>query len=282
MKVLDLFSGIGGFSLGMEKAGFETVAFCEIEKYAQKVLKKHWPKVRLYEDVREITAARLIRDGIRPDVITGGFPCQDVSIAGRQEGIEAERSGLWSECARLLGDVRPKYAVFENVTNLLNGQRGDWFKRVLWDISQVGYDAVWHCVPASSIGAPHERDRVWIIAYPDESTDSANEESKRKEKSLQGERWTQRLARLSIGTSYGSRVFPHANKAQCKGRRLSQRIQEEHANIGDTCWWEIESNVDRMANGIPSQMDRLGCLGNSVVPQIPEIIGRAIMSYEND
>ena len=166
MKVLDLFSGIGGFALGLEAAGFETVAFCEIDPYAQKVLKKNWPGVPIYEDVRRITADRLVSDGIGVDVITGGFPCQDISVAGHRAGITAERSGLWSECARLLGDIRPSYAIFENVTNLLNGGGGDWFKRVLWDISSVGYDAEWHCIPASAIGAHHHRDRVWIVAYP--------------------------------------------------------------------------------------------------------------------
>jgi len=121
MKVLDLFSGIGGFALGLEAAGFETAAFCEIDPYAQKVLKKNWPGVPIYEDVRRITADRLVSDGVGVDVITGGFPCQDISTAGRQAGIDGERSGLWSECARLLRDIRPRYAIFENVTNLLNG-----------------------------------------------------------------------------------------------------------------------------------------------------------------
>ncbi len=168
MKVLDLFSGIGGFSLGLERAGFETVAFCEIEKYPQKILKKHWPDVPIYNDVRELTYERLKSDGIaRIDVICGGFPCQDISAAGNQAGIgEETRSGLWSECARLLGDIRPKYAIFENVTALLNGSGGDWFKRVLWDIQSVGYDAEWHCIPASELGAHHHRDRIWIVAYP--------------------------------------------------------------------------------------------------------------------
>ena len=181
MKVLDLFSGIGGFALGLEVAGFETAAFCEIDPYAQKVLKKNWPGVPIYDDVRRITADRLVSDGVGVDVITGGFPCQDISTAGRQAGIDGERSGLWSECSRLLGDIRPRYAIFENVTNLLTGDGGDWFKRVLWDISTVGYDAEWHCIPASAIGAHHHRDRVWILAYPNElglkNMDTANQTS---------------------------------------------------------------------------------------------------------
>ena len=167
-KVLDLFSGIGGFSLGLERTGgFETVAFCEIEEFPRKVLNKHWPDVPIYEDVRNVTAERLRADGIIPDIITGGFPCQDISVAGNQAGIgEGTRSGLWSECARLLGDIRPRYAIFENVTALLSGDNGRWFEQVLWDISQVGYDAEWHCISASELGAYHHRDRVWIICYP--------------------------------------------------------------------------------------------------------------------
>jgi DNA-cytosine methyltransferase len=164
VKVLDLFSGIGGFSLGLERAGMETVAFCEFDKHAQKVLAKHWPDVPIYDDVRTLDGKQF-RGSV--DVVCGGFPCQDISVAGNQAGIkEGTRSGLWSECARLLGEIRPRYAIFENVTALLNGEGGDWFKRVLWDISSVGYDAEWHCIPASELGAHHHRDRIWIIAYP--------------------------------------------------------------------------------------------------------------------
>ena len=152
------------------------MAFCEIEKFPRKVLAKHWPGVPIYEDVKELTAERLAADGITPDIITGGFPCTDISVAAplvegysRGQGIDGERSGLWSECARLIGEIQPKFAIFENVTNLLNGESGRWFKRVLFDISTVGYDAEWHCIPASAVGLPHKRDRVFIIAYPNEA-----------------------------------------------------------------------------------------------------------------
>lgn len=133
LKVLDLFSGIGGFSLGLERTGgFETVAFCEIEKYPQKVLAKHWPGVPIYEDVKELTKKQLDTDGITGiDVITGGFPCQDLSVAGKQEGIEAGRSGLWSELCRIISDIRPRYAIVENVTALISGDNGRWFGKFL-------------------------------------------------------------------------------------------------------------------------------------------------------
>lgn len=126
LKILDLFSGIGGFSLGLERTGgFETAAFCEIEPFPRKVLAKHWPNVPCYNDVRELTGERLRADGIdRIDVITGGFPCQDISTAGRMAGIgEGTRSGLWSEIARLVGEIRPQFVIVENVANLLAGPR---------------------------------------------------------------------------------------------------------------------------------------------------------------
>ena len=251
MKVLDLFAGIGGFTIGLERAGFETVAFCEIEPYAQKVLAKNWPGVPIYGDVRTITAERLASDGIGVDVITGGFPCQDLSAAGRRAGIEGERSGLWTECARLIGELRPRYAIFENVRNLLSGERGAWFKRVLWDISQIGYDAEWHCIPASELGAHHHRDRIWIICYPrQEMADSLYEGlqrgiHRRQDKERQGE-----LGHSRCGSS--AHRQPRKNE------------------------WDIEPNVGRVANGVPSRSHRLKCLGNAVVPPIPELIGRAI------
>ena len=120
LKILDLFSGIGGFSLGLERTGgFQTVAFCEIEKYCQKVLNKHWPEVPCYDDICTLTADRLASDGISIDVICGGFPCQDISTAGRGAGIEGERSGLWREYARLIGELRPRFVIVENVAALL-------------------------------------------------------------------------------------------------------------------------------------------------------------------
>ncbi len=248
MQVLDLFAGIGGFTLGLERAGFKTVAFCEIEPYAQKVLSKNWPGVPIYDDIRTITADRLVSDGIGVDVITGGFPCQDISLAGNQAGIEGERSGLWTECARLIGELRPRYAIFENVTNLLNGERGDWFKRVLWDISALGYDAEWHCIPASAVGAHHRRDRVWIVAYP-------------SSKGLQG----------------GEKARNNGKDRQKPRNQLITGLGGVQGGI-----WEIEPNVGRVANGIPKRSHRLKCLGNAVVPQIPEIIGNTLIKEVKD
>lgn len=163
LRTLDLFAGIGGFSLGLERTGgFETVAFCEIEPFPQKVLRKHWPEVPLYDDVRTLTAERLAADGIAVDVITGGFPCQDISTAGKGAGLAGERSGLFYEIARLIGELGPLFVILENVSALLGRGLAD----VLGTLATLGYDAEWHCIPASHVGAPHRRDRIWIIAYP--------------------------------------------------------------------------------------------------------------------
>ena len=137
-----------------------TVAFCEIEPYARRVLAKHWPGVPCYEDVRTLTADRLRADGISVDVICGGFPCQDISTAGKGAGIGGERSGLWKEYARIVGELRPRFVIVENVSALLS--RG--LDVVLGDLAALGFDAEWHCIPASSVGAPHRRDRIWIVA----------------------------------------------------------------------------------------------------------------------
>jgi DNA (cytosine-5)-methyltransferase 1 len=228
MRVLDLFSGIGGFSLGLERAGFETVAFCEIDKKCHKVLQKHWPNVPIFEDVCTLTKEVLDERGISVDVICGGFPCQDISLAGKGAGIEGERSGLWREYARIISELRPKFVIVENVSALLS--RG--LDRVLGDLAEIGYDAEWHCIPASAVGAPHRRDRIWIVAY--------------------------------------SRRF--APQIPFARQLASVKVSERNG------WWAVEPDVGRVAHGVPNRLDRLKQLGNAVVPQIPELIGKAIMS----
>lgn len=282
MKVLDLFAGIGGFSFGLERAGFKTVAFCEIEPYCQKVLASHWPEVAIYDDVRQLTADRLFLDGIRPDVITGGFPCQDISNAGRQAGINGERSGLWSEVARLIGELQPRYAIMENVTALISGDSGRWFGRVLGDLAEIGYDAEWHCIPASAIGANHHRDRVWIVAYPSGGERQSRAKKQGVLRALQEDG--------AIDSDSGRRGEAHTSALAYPDRKGLQRrrspilsrrhIAEGYGRSSD--WWASEPAIQRMANGIPARPHRLKSLGNAVVPQIPELIGRAIMSAEKD
>jgi len=241
MKVLDLFSGIGGFSLGLEAAGMETVGFCEIEEYPRKILKRHWPHVPIFEDIRKLDGEQIRQKCGKVDLICGGFPCQDLSTAGKQSGIDGGRSGLWREMHRLIGELRPEFAIVENVTNLLTGPkgRGEWFGRVLGDLAEIGYDAEWHCIPASYVGAPHIRDRVWVIAYPHQN-----------------------------GRNFRLRFE----------RRLHQKNRPRFWESFRADDWAVRvkkfAKICRNDDGLPEE---LGAIGNSVVPQVVEQIGRAIM-----
>lgn len=164
LKVFDIFSGSGGYSRGFEQAGMETVAFCEYEDYAKKVLSKHWPTIPIYDDIRDVYHNTLQDDGINFDVICGGFPCQDISIAGKNKGIiEGERSGLWREFKRIIDETKPKYAVIENVSALLS--RG--LDVILQDLAEIGYDAAWTMLDTQYFGLPQRRRRVYILGVRD-------------------------------------------------------------------------------------------------------------------
>lgn len=298
LRVLDLFSGIGGFSLGLERSGgFETVAFCEIEPYCRAVLKKHWPDVPCYDDVRTLTADRLAADGIAVDVICGGFPCQDISVAGRGAGLSGDRSGLWSEYARLIGELRPRYVFVENVAALLS--RG--FGTVLGELAALGYDAEWHCIPAAAVGAPHRRDRVWLIAYANSVQlrdlprriggprgAGAAITSDDGEQGTMANAISPRLERRPFISGYIADELAAIERSRevlgnpdCL-RELQQEglVSDEWRRPSDPGWWLSEPDVGRVAHGVPARVDRLRGLGNAVVPQIPELIGKAIMQAE--
>lgn len=230
LKVLDLFSGIGGFSLGLERTGgFETGAFCEIEKYPRLVLKKNWPQVKCYEDVRKLDATKISRDGIGEiDVITAGFPCQDISVAGRGAGVDGKQSGLWLEIIRLCRELRPKYVILENSPSLCT--RGGW--SILSAFADEFYDAIGLPIPALSIGAKHIRARQYIVAYPSEKRHRSSADEIRA-------RWDSFI--------YGG-------------------------------GWPTEPRMGRVAYGVPNRVDRVGCLGNAVVPAIATKIGNAILN----
>ena len=303
MKILDLFSGIGGFSLGLERAGMTTVAFCEIDAKARLVLKKHWPNVPVFEDITTLTKAD-IHDEI--DIIAGGFPCQDISLAGKGAGLAGARSGLWSEFHRLIAEIRPRYAVIENVSALRN--RG--LDTVLRSLAEIGYDAEWHCIPASAVGAPHRRDRVWIVANPSgrrlrEQGEGQIQQPRRAEVICAGQNVAYPASQRRDGGREGPKFAGRDELADC-GQTLADCIRarlEGHAGDGEVVgdegqdgstaeaglrggghpgwWWAVEPDVGRVAHGVPKRVDRLKQLGNAVVPQIPELIGRAIMDYEN-
>jgi DNA (cytosine-5)-methyltransferase 1 len=300
MNVLDLFSGIGGFSLGLERAGMRTVAFCEIEPFCRRVLAKHWPTVPCYDDVRTLTADRLAADGLSIEVICGGFPCQDVSLAGARVGLGGERSGLWAEYARLIRELRPRFAIVENTPGLLSLGMG----KVLGDMAEVGYDSEWHSISAAALGADHERDRVWIVAYPHgtriQPYDICRREQRKEEMGSHAadSDGTRQLQPQGAEREKRGRACncPQADDADADSSRCARRSQagaigENVGIIG--AWvrslidsasglsgehWDHQPVLGRGLHGVPNRLDRVGALGNAVIPQIPEIIGRAIMS----
>jgi DNA (cytosine-5)-methyltransferase 1 len=342
-RVLDLFSGIGGFSLGLEAAGFRTVAFCEVNPTCRFLLAHHWPDVPCYDDVQTLTADRLAADGIAVDVICGGFPCQDISYAGKGAGLAGERSGLWREYARLIGELRPRYVVVENVSALLSRGLGV----VLGDLAELGYDAVWDRVRAFDIGAPHLRARLWIVAYPRGEqhegfgyafrralsaglleafvanaghggfgTDDGSAENPGPSREDQGEGDKRKRVRAIAGRGRTDMAdADNVRKLQPQGSERDKRRrtgdgrkeraladtlgdgreqvvepisrrekgegpanQAQHAGVSRR-WlgWATEPDVGRVAHGVPARVDRLHGLGNAVVPEIPRILGRAIL-----
>ena len=373
LRSLDLFAGIGGFALGFKRAGIETAAFCENDPYAQAVLGKNFPGVTIFPDVRTLDARTFGQVGVAtPEIICGGFPCQDISVAGRGAGIGGARSGLWREFHRLIGEIGPRWVVIENVVAL----RTRGLDQVLGGLAALGYDAEWHCIPASAVGAPHRRDRVWIIAYamrprphagthapihrgkagagardgepkrfrsalaPGALADAADgsESSRRgvadpqralvatgpradggiesRNSSARGE-GTERdtlagSTRVVADSSGDGRVegsgdsdamhrapvSPRPSEfvrgryggdqdgADAHGTGSAQRqgvARNDGAKlkaVERSDWWRSEPGMGRVADGIPRRVDRIRCLGNAIVPQIAEIIGRAILRAE--
>lgn len=252
MKVLDLFSGIGGFSLGLEMTGgFETVAFCEVAAFQQRVLARHWPETPCFPDVAKLTASDLEEKGIYVDVICGGFPCQDISEANvHGEGLDGAKSGLWREYHRLIRELRPQYVIVENVAALL--VRG--LNRVLGDLAALGYDAEWHGIPASAVGAPHDRDRIWIIAYPSSS---------------------QRRPILEQGHLARAHSIFRSREEDAGGPARLPQASWIHG------WREVADGIFGMDDGLSKGLDGYNSFANAVVPLIPAIIGQAILEDVN-
>lgn len=241
-RILDLFAGIGGFSLGFERTGkFETIGFVENNLHRNKILRKHWSDVHIHENIE----TRQFREG-EADIITGGFPCQDVSHAnsawGLRSGLAGLRSGLWRELLRAIRVVRPENAVVENVAALLNRGMGT----VLGDLAEIGYDTEWHCIPASAIGAPHERDRVWIVAHTG----------------------SERSPRLVSSADFGE-----VGQGWACSQADLQSIVDAPFERGDRWPQPLIRGTD---DGVFGRTHRLEGVGNSVHPQIAEIIAKAI------
>jgi DNA (cytosine-5)-methyltransferase 1 len=435
LKILDLFSGIGGFSLGLERTGnFKTVAFCEIDKFCTLILQKHWKGVKIYNDVKEIKKERLEADGIEsPDVITGGFPCQPFSVAGKQKGTDDNRH-LWPEMFRIIQEFTPRWVVGENVKGLTNIQDGMVFETVCTDLEGAGYEVRTFNIPACSVGAPHRRERMWIVAHSskfgcgsrsdnwegrqvsnnearqftqDQSEQQRWESRSREEgnpwsitesrtnqgnefrrqdlsgsknvensrRSIRGEQSSRDQESIGPGTSEktewstdsssitgsseGETIMADSNSGRSHeqnneiqtGRNIPISSSEDVANAerqgleglskqsssisgedawtqsrdesrsrttedvadtesslgndiqavagtsgsttqevsgngssvrGESAWWDIEPDVGRVAYGLPGRVHRLKGLGNSIIPQIAQEIGNAIIKAEGE
>lgn len=259
MHVLDLFSGIGGFSLGLERAGMRTVAFCERDPFCQAVLQKHWPAVKVFTDVAHIGPADVEGLG-RIDLVAGGFPCQPFSHAGKQTGRSDYRY-LWPRMCRIIEWARPTWVLGENVTGIIPME----LDSVLFDLESLGYTARTFVIPACAVDAPHRRDRVWIVARHSDSYGQPNLPLNAEMAELPGALAdTSRGGRREGNTDAGGRGQGASTPKERRGSAVGRR-------------WDPEPAVGRMDDGLPRRMDRLRSLGNSVVPQVVEEIGRAIM-----
>ena len=317
LKHLDLFSGIGGFSLGLEATGgFETVAFCDIDKYSKKVLKKQWPNVKQYEDIKELNYGRLKTDGIGPiDIITGGYPCQPFSIAGRKKGEEDPRH-LWPEYFRLIKELRPSWVIGENVS----GHIKLGLDTVLENLESEGYSARTFSISASSVGAKHQRERIWIVANARqhggriEPTGNSEGTGRGPLKTTERSADTDTISRSSEGektlansVELGLEKHGHSETTESikrgetmadtnvegrqggihRGQNKEWENQQRYFGRNSAAhgqqeqnWWDIEPELGRVAHGIPNRVDRLKGLGNSLVPQIPYFIAQSILQVE--
>ena len=294
LKVLDLFSGIGGFSLGLESTGyFETVAFCEKDEFCKKVLQKHWSQLKIYDDVRSLHDTK-----IQADVVTGGFPCQAFSQAGLQKGRTDDR-WLWNEMFDVIKQVKPRWVIGENVQYIVNIEEGMVLRQVQNDLEGEGFKVQCFIIPASGIGAWHNRNRVWILACNISNTNSIRHRRGNSTRCAD-EEWTF-LPREQEGGKMGSKTERRSNVSDTcikrpQGYRLSTNVEEKQRREDlstktsaeeQQTWWQTQSKICGVPNGVSYGVDRdrakrIKALGNSICPQIARQIGLAIMEAEND
>jgi DNA (cytosine-5)-methyltransferase 1 len=277
MNHLDLFSGIGGFAIAAQMVGgIETRQFVEIDPYCQKVLAKNFSGVPIHGDIATFTATRG-----QFDLITGGFPCQDISCANPNgRGLEGERSGLFYELMRIVRECRPRYLVLENVAEMLRKSNGRVMGAVLWELAESGFDAEWQTISAASVGAPHLRERVFIVAYRNSKRcDSVgnHREGRHVYRDCNGKTRAASQERCQLLPEFGKvgEVDAHTNRPRRKKFNPSTVASKPRYSAGfvDPRWnpWATEPGVLRVANGIPNRVDRIRGLGNAVVPQVAAI-----------
>lgn len=267
---LSLFSGIGGLDLAAEWAGFTTVGQCEFADYQTKVLEKHWPDVPRWRDVRTLTKESFYeRTGLRTvDVISGGFPCQPFSVAGKQKGKGDDRY-LWPEMLRVITELRPRCVVGENVPGIIRIAAG----QVVKDLERAGYHVVVFNFEAAAVGAWHRRSRVFFVGIADvaDADGSGLQGRKQPETPDAAEDAGEQPSRAPAGEC--SEAVYDAMRGGCAGDARREQLQE----LADGRCWEAEPDVGRVAHGIPARVDRLKCLGNAVVPQQAYPIFKALM-----
>lgn len=292
-----LFAGIGGMNLGLERAGMECCWQVEINERNRRVLAKHWPAAKRYGDIRGVELfdeegwRQIDETKLEPvDLICGGFPCEDISLASATGvGIIGERSGLWSEFARILAEIRPAFALIENVPAL----RSRGLALVLQNLHALGFDAEWHCIPASALGAPHQRDRVFIVAYTagrferpivtGDPYDDIRRDSTGRYSWLNADT---DCSRLEVGG--GEHEDPREEQPAAERNTSRDRQRDDaHADLeplvgfaiarGERSAWTVEPGVVRMVYGVPDRVDRVAALGRVVVPPVAEWIGRRIL-----
>jgi len=303
-KIGSLFSGVGGIELGFESEGFQTEWFIENDRYAREVLKKRWPAAFVYEDITKVD----FRSVPKVDILTGGFPCQDISNAGKRVGIKGSRSSLWKYYLEAIRIIRPRISFIENVSAIL----GRGLDVVLADLASIGYDAEWHCLSASSVGANHQRDRLFIIAYSDsdgcerfgqemaercdtykeyvtkpESTDVSNSDStgsrldefrddrNRAEKDKE-RGWEQRVKSIEGCKDVPYSSQPELERSWEEGIEKPQSYHKEEESMRSIGYWTTEPELGRVAHGVSNRVDRIKCLGNAVVPQVAQVFAKAI------
>ena len=269
MRVGSLFAGIGGFDLGFQRAGYDIAWQVEIDAYCNQVLSKHWPRVPRYGDIRAIDWTT-----VPPvDVVCGGFPCQPHSVAGRRQASDDDRD-LWPEVVRCLRTVRPRWFVGENVPGLLSSDAGRFFGGVLRDLAACGFDVEWDCLPASAVGAPHRRDRVWIVAHA------------RGAGRIPATGWGTYVNAEGPSCHAGDVADTHSQRLEGRTRIVMRECASERiigarrASELAGHQWQSEPDVGRVAHGVPARVDRLRGLGNAIVPQVAEWIASRISHRE--